>query len=422
MCFELLGENLLSVLRRRGALPARDVKRVTRELLRGLAFIHQDGVNILHADIKPENVVVISRGDHDHSHRTTPGGSDAAAAAACEPAPGSADDEGDGGLGDVKIVDFGTAVDVGRQHVRDIQTRAYRCPEAIVGAWPYAGAADVWSLGCLVFEARGVRMATSSEGRHIVHHFGTHSANGRARTSGARLFSRFVAPPTAADGRNAVRPAVASARRVVHDGRESPRAGSVIMTHSSVLFSVLLLRANNPRPSPLVVAERRRSHRGTQRNAVSPHTHKTHVCRRLCALSLHAHDKSPHPPPPPWPAARKEDERLDEMPSLRFATQTELVVAVGSSGGGACWMRQVIELLGALPPLLVQRGRRATQGGWFEDRSASALAAGAPQLRRIRLADSHGGSLGVRSLVATVVLLFVVVTVVLPGRCHRTTS
>jgi len=109
------------------------------------------------------------------------------------------------------------------------------------------------------------------------------------------------------------------------------------------------------------------------------------------------------------------------MPSLRFATQTELVVAVGSSGGGACWMRQVIELLGALPPLLVQRGRRATQGGWFEDRSASALAAGAPQLRRIRLADSHGGSLGVRSLVATVVLLFVV-TVVLPGRCHRTTS
>ena len=107
----------------------------------------------------------------------------------------------------------------------------------------------------------------------------------------------------------------------------------------------------------------------------------------------------------------EQDEQLDEMPSLRFATQTELVVAVGSSGVARVWMRQVIELLGALPPLLVQRGRRATQGGWFEDSSSSAPAGGAasapaaPQLRRIRLADPHNGSLGVRSLVATVVLL-----------------
>ena len=34
----------------------------------------------------------------------------------------------------------------------DIQTREYRAPEAIVGASPYSGAADVWSAGCIVFE------------------------------------------------------------------------------------------------------------------------------------------------------------------------------------------------------------------------------------------------------------------------------
>ena len=67
---------------------------------------------------------------------------------------GGSADEVEGGI-DVKLVDLGTAFYVGHQQVHDIQTREYRCPEAIVGAWPYAHAADVWSLGCLVFEARG---------------------------------------------------------------------------------------------------------------------------------------------------------------------------------------------------------------------------------------------------------------------------
>ena len=125
MAFELLGETLLSLLQRRGPLDARAVKGITRELLRALDFIHAD-VNILHTDIKPENVLVLAPG----------GGADDAAA----PPP------------DVKLVDLGTAFYVTHQQAHDIQTREYRCPEAIVGAWPYAHSADVWSLGCLVFE------------------------------------------------------------------------------------------------------------------------------------------------------------------------------------------------------------------------------------------------------------------------------
>ena len=125
MAFELLGETLLSLLQRRGPLDARAVKGITRELLRALDFIHAD-VNILHTDIKPENVLVLAPG----------GGADDAAA----PPP------------DVKLVDLGTAFYVAHQQAHDIQTREYRCPEAIVGAWPYAHSADVWSLGCLVFE------------------------------------------------------------------------------------------------------------------------------------------------------------------------------------------------------------------------------------------------------------------------------
>ena len=125
MAFELLGETLLSLLQRRGPLPAHVVKGITRELLRALDFIHAD-VNILHTDIKPENVLVL--------------------------AAGGAADDADAPPPDVKLVDLGTAFYVTHQQAHDIQTREYRCPEAIVGAWPYAHSADVWSLGCLVFE------------------------------------------------------------------------------------------------------------------------------------------------------------------------------------------------------------------------------------------------------------------------------
>lgn len=116
MVFELLGKTLLHAIQERGALDVHEVKAVTRCLLKCLAFVHED-VGVLHTDIKPENVLL-------------------------EP----------GGRGEVKLVDLGTAFYVARQGARDIQTREYRCPEGVLGLWPFGTAADVWSVGCLVFE------------------------------------------------------------------------------------------------------------------------------------------------------------------------------------------------------------------------------------------------------------------------------
>ncbi|KAJ8600529.1 hypothetical protein CTAYLR_010709 [Chrysophaeum taylorii] len=114
MVFELLGRTLLHAIQETGSLPLQEVRDITRCLLRCLAFVH-DSVGVLHTDIKPENVLL------------------------CGP-------------GRVKLVDLGTAFFLDKQTARDIQTREYRCPEGILGIWPFTPTADVWSVGCLVFE------------------------------------------------------------------------------------------------------------------------------------------------------------------------------------------------------------------------------------------------------------------------------
>lgn len=50
-----------------------------------------------------------------------------------------------------KIVDLGNACFEGEQFTQDIQTRQYRCPEAILhNGFSYA--ADVWSAACVIYE------------------------------------------------------------------------------------------------------------------------------------------------------------------------------------------------------------------------------------------------------------------------------
>ncbi|GKY91536.1 hypothetical protein MPSEU_000125700 [Mayamaea pseudoterrestris] len=49
------------------------------------------------------------------------------------------------------IVDLGNACWTHRHFSEDIQTRQYRAPEVIIGS-KYDTAADIWSLGCMIFE------------------------------------------------------------------------------------------------------------------------------------------------------------------------------------------------------------------------------------------------------------------------------
>ncbi|XP_061661094.1 serine/threonine-protein kinase 17A [Syngnathoides biaculeatus] len=93
-----------------------DVKRLMRQILQGVAFLHQR--NVVHLDLKPQNILLTS---------SSP-------------------------LGDIKIVDFGLSRIVSsHQELREIMgTPEYVAPE-ILNYEPISTATDMWSIGVLAY-------------------------------------------------------------------------------------------------------------------------------------------------------------------------------------------------------------------------------------------------------------------------------
>lgn len=151
MVFEVLGENLLKVIRRyeHNGLPLFLVKRIVEQVLLGLDLLHRD-CGIIHTDLKPENVLICLRpedaieqtlhsislhdsaGLHSSSHCNVVARYEQTSV-------------------DVKIADLGNACWTHRHFTSDIQTRQYRAPEIILGS-PYDTSADIWSLACMTYE------------------------------------------------------------------------------------------------------------------------------------------------------------------------------------------------------------------------------------------------------------------------------
>ena len=117
---ELLRENLYEFqkyIRESGGLeyftPNR-LKRIMKQVLEALVYIHS--LNLLHCDIKPENIVIKSY-------------------SRC----------------DVKLIDFGSSCFVTDHLTSYIQSRSYRAPEVILGM-NYNYGIDIWSLGGVLAE------------------------------------------------------------------------------------------------------------------------------------------------------------------------------------------------------------------------------------------------------------------------------
>jgi len=90
------------------------LQKITKQVLTALEYIHR--LWLIHADLKPENVLVKSY-------------------SRCE----------------VKVIDFGSSCFVDDHLSSYVQSRSYRAPEVLLGL-PYNQKIDIWSLGCIVAE------------------------------------------------------------------------------------------------------------------------------------------------------------------------------------------------------------------------------------------------------------------------------
>ncbi|XP_060590752.1 uncharacterized protein LOC132745791 [Ruditapes philippinarum] len=113
-----------------------DIRRIGLRLLSSVGFLHQQ--NLIHADLKPDNILLKYEDDLDSVH----------------------------------IVDFGNAINYVHTEMSiyykdfDLQTPLYRAPEVIYGL-PFGPEIDIWSLGCILVElviGRPLFLSTTMKG------------------------------------------------------------------------------------------------------------------------------------------------------------------------------------------------------------------------------------------------------------------
>jgi serine/threonine protein kinase len=109
------GEDLAKVLKRRGRLAAREGARIVGLTASGLAHLHS--LNVLHRDVKPDNILLASDGR-------------------------------------IKLADYGLLRNESGTPITSenalVGTLSYLSPEALQGEDP-TPAADLWALGCVAY-------------------------------------------------------------------------------------------------------------------------------------------------------------------------------------------------------------------------------------------------------------------------------
>lgn len=159
MVFELMGENMLHLIYKQKArkltpkkvrlvLPADMVKLIVHQILQSVHFMHHKGV--IHTDLKPENILLTYEGVISEAVRH-PKASGHFHILPLRPLALTMESICSAPV-NVKVADLGNATYSNHHFTNHIQTRQYRAPEILLKHKSWGALADVWSVGCLIFE------------------------------------------------------------------------------------------------------------------------------------------------------------------------------------------------------------------------------------------------------------------------------
>jgi len=198
MVLEFLGDSLLRLIKynRYKGIPLNKVRQICHCILIGLDYLHREH-GIIHTDLKPENVLLISTIDPakdpvrselspilERPEGSINGGvtsliekklkrrarrAVAKISGRTASIGGTEDPKSVRNLDGIdvrcKVVDFGNACWADKQFAEEIQTRQYRAPEVILQAG-YSFSVDMWSFACIAFElATGDMLFTPKVGQ-----------------------------------------------------------------------------------------------------------------------------------------------------------------------------------------------------------------------------------------------------------------
>jgi len=136
LAFPLMSQSIYSVMKSNSYRPFsyNDTIDILEQICVGVAYMHS--LNVINADLKPENIVFVDDEVDTPSKQDSPYFSSR-------------------NSNRIKIIDFGSAVihqpESGRKHNHLIQTLHYRAPEVVLNKeWDFS--ADIWSIGCILVE------------------------------------------------------------------------------------------------------------------------------------------------------------------------------------------------------------------------------------------------------------------------------